>query len=190
MATGDAAKLGSAIFNHKGNVSAALQETKKSVCGEHLQSSHDYYSAKYKAMSEISHTADQMYNSKDEPCPKNTTGQQQSTSTLGLANGLVSCEVYHLEICAINWQSSNQAWGVMAHLYAVALHTYKETGGQLRPWCASVEEGRGRVGEPALTKHVVCLDDALDISLVHAHRHSHEHVLRSLHHFAIHPQEV
>ena len=41
--------------------------------------------------------------------------------------------------------------------------------------------------EPPLTQHVVRLNCALYVSLVHADRYPHQHVLGPLNNFAIHP---
>ena len=46
------------------------------------------------------------------------------------------------------------------------------------------------MSEPSLTEHMVGLDGTLDVALVHADRHTHQHVLRPLHYFAVDSQKI
>lgn len=59
--------------------------------------------------------------------------------------------------------------GTLLHLYTVTLHADQETRRKLGPRGASVEESGGGMCEPALAQQVVCLDGAVNVSLVNAH---------------------
>eukprot|EP00983_Pelagomonas_calceolata_P106988 1159294-Pelagomonas_calceolata.AAC.5 len=52
-----------------------------------------------------------------------------------------------------------------------------------------VEEGGRGMGEPALAHHVVGLDGSLDVVLVNAHRHAHEHMLWALNDLVVQTQQ-
>ena len=73
---------------------------------------------------------------------------------------------------------------------AVVLQLQQEAAAHLRLGCARVEQGGRGVGVPAFAEGVVGGDGALDVALVDAHGHTHEHVLRTLHHLAVQAQEV
>lgn len=73
---------------------------------------------------------------------------------------------------------------------AVLLHGEQEAARHLRLGGAGVEEGGRGVGEEPLGHEVVRLDNLVDVLLVDAHRHAHDHVLRPLHHLAVGLQQV
>lgn len=73
---------------------------------------------------------------------------------------------------------------------AVLLHGEQEARRHLRLGGPGVEERGGGVGEEPLRHEVVRLDDLVDVPLVDAHRHAHDHVLRPLHHLTVGLEEV
>lgn len=70
------------------------------------------------------------------------------------------------------------------------LEADEEAGAELGPRGAGIEEGGGGVGEPALRQQVVRLDGGVDVVLVDANRHTHQHVLGALDDLAVDTQEV
>ena len=72
----------------------------------------------------------------------------------------------------------------------VVLHREQEAGAELGLGRAGVEEGGRGVGEPPLAHQVVGLDGGVNVLLVDAHGHAHQHVLGPLHHLAVEAQQV
>ena len=76
------------------------------------------------------------------------------------------------------------------HQRAPHLHADEEAGGELRARRAGVEQRGRRVREPALGQQVVGLAGAVDVLLVDADGHAHQHVLWALHHLVVDAQQV
>jgi hypothetical protein len=72
----------------------------------------------------------------------------------------------------------------------VVLHGQEEARGELGARGAGVEEGGRGVREEALGHEVVGLDGRVDVLLVDAHRHAHEHLLGPLADLAVHAEQV
>ena len=80
--------------------------------------------------------------------------------------------------------------GVVNAVEGIVLHRQQEARGHLRHGGAGVEQGWGGVGEVALAHQVVGVEGFLDVGVVNAHRHAHQHVLRSLSHLAVEFEQV
>ena len=72
----------------------------------------------------------------------------------------------------------------------VLLHREEEARRHLRLRRPRVEHRRRGVGEPALRHELVRLDRRVEVALVDADRHAHQHLLRALGDLAVHPQQV
>ena len=72
----------------------------------------------------------------------------------------------------------------------VLLHREEEARRHLRLRRPRVEHRRRGVGEPALRHELVRLDRRVEVALVDADRHAHQHLLRPLGDLAVHPQQV
>lgn len=73
---------------------------------------------------------------------------------------------------------------------AVLLHCHQEARRHLWLGGARIEQGGRGVREEPLGHQVVCLDDPVDLILMNAHSHTHDHVLRALHYLPISLEEV
>ncbi len=80
--------------------------------------------------------------------------------------------------------------GVVNALDGVIRHGEQETGRQLRSACTGMEQSGRRMGEELRRHCIVRGQSGVEIAVMNTTSDTHEHVLRALHNFAIHVQQV